>query len=75
MKHSFDLTIEVRSTDGTAAKPSRTFFPFGIGFINPSNLTRIMAYPAPDALPDTGLAMELLKWNPFLSKTPAASAA
>ena len=41
----------------------------GIGFINPSNLTRITAYPAPDSLPDTALPMEFLRWSP--SRTAA----
>ena len=43
----------------------------GIGFINPSNLTRMTAYPAPDSLPETTLPMEFLRWNPFSSKTAA----
>ena len=46
----------------------------GIGFINPSNLTRATAYPAPDSLPDTALAMELLRWNPLAPKTPYKTA-
>ena len=41
----------------------------GIGFINPSNLTRATASPAPDSLPDTALPMEFLRWNPFRSRT------
>jgi hypothetical protein len=41
----------------------------GIGFINPSNLTRATAYPAPDSLPETALPMEFLRWNPFPAKT------
>jgi len=41
----------------------------GIGFINPGNLTRATAYPAPDSLPDTALPMEFLRWNPFPSQT------
>ena len=47
----------------------------GIGFINPSNLTRATAYPAPDSLPETALAMEFLRWNPFPTKTAANLAA
>jgi hypothetical protein len=46
----------------------------GIGFINPGNLTRATAYPAPDSLPDTALAMELLRWNAHAPKTPAKPA-
>lgn len=41
----------------------------GIGFINPSNLIRATAYPAPDSLPETALAMEFR--NPFRAKTAA----
>jgi hypothetical protein len=43
----------------------------GIGFINPSNLIRATASPAPDSLPETALAMEFLRWNPFPAKTSA----
>lgn len=41
----------------------------GIGFINPSNLTRATACPAPDSLPETALPLEFLRWNPFRSRT------
>jgi len=41
----------------------------GIGFINPGNLTRATACPAPDSLPDTALPMQFLRWNPFRSRT------
>ena len=41
----------------------------GVGFINPSNLTRVTACPAPDSLPDTALPMESLQWNPFRAIT------
>ena len=47
----------------------------GIGFINPSNLIRATAYPTPDSLPETALAMEFLRWNPFPAKTAANLAA
>jgi hypothetical protein len=43
----------------------------GVGFINPSNLTRVTACPAPDSLPDTALPMESLPWNPFRARTNA----
>jgi hypothetical protein len=41
----------------------------GIGFINPSHLTRATAYPAPDSLPGSALPMEFLRWNPFPNKS------
>jgi hypothetical protein len=43
----------------------------GMGFINPSNITRVTAYPAPDSLPDTALPLEFLRWNSFPSRTAA----
>jgi hypothetical protein len=45
----------------------------GIGFINPGNLTRATAYPAPDSLPDTALPMEFLRWHPSLRKPQPTS--
>jgi len=69
--------LEVRAQlHGTALDRRQTFahifqvpvIPFklcagGIGFINPSNLTRATACPAPDSLPETALPMESSKWN------------
>jgi hypothetical protein len=75
--------LEVRAEiRGTAHDRRQTFahifqvpvIPFklctgGIGFINPANLTRVTACPAPDSLPDTALPMQFLRWNGFRSKT------
>lgn len=35
----------------------------GIGFINPKNITHVSGHPTPDALPNTALPMELLRWT------------
>jgi hypothetical protein len=35
----------------------------GLGLINPNNITRVSAHPTPDALPNTALPMELLRWT------------
>ena len=47
----------------------------GIGFINPGNLTRATAYPAPDSLPDTALPMEFLRCNSLALNTATDLAA
>jgi hypothetical protein len=41
----------------------------GIGLINPNNITRVSAHPTPDALPNTALPMDLLRWTPSRIKT------
>jgi hypothetical protein len=48
--HLFDLpVIPFRLLEG------------GIGLINPNNITRVSACPAPGALPETALPMDLLR--------------
>ena len=39
----------------------------GVGLINPSNIARIWSHPTPDALPETALPMELLRWMPAVA--------
>ena len=36
----------------------------GIGLINPANITRVSAWPKPDALPGTALPLALRRWTP-----------
>ena len=36
----------------------------GIGLINPTNMTRVSAWPKPDALPGTALPLALRGWTP-----------
>ncbi len=35
----------------------------GVGLVNPNNITRVSAYPASVALPETALPMDLLRWT------------
>ena len=46
----------------------------GIGSINPNNITRVNAYPGPDALPDTALPMHHLRSSPPCFKAAATLA-
>jgi hypothetical protein len=46
----------------------------GFGLINPANITRVSAWPKPDALAGTALPMELLRWTPARFKNPADAA-
>jgi len=36
----------------------------GLGLINPGNITRVSAWPKPDALPGTALPLALRRWTP-----------
>jgi hypothetical protein len=40
----------------------------GIGLINPANITRVSAWPKPDALPATALPLALRRWRPPLQR-------
>lgn len=40
----------------------------GIGLINPANITRVSAWPKPDALPGTALPLALRRWTPSLQR-------
>ena len=40
----------------------------GIGLINPTNITRVSAWPKPDALPGTALPLALRRWTPSFQR-------
>lgn len=43
----------------------------GFGLINTANITRASAWPKPESLPGNPLPLELLRWSPSRSKSPA----